>query len=134
MSVIRQFAVLLVLIALVRAEDESKSKAGPSTKPTAPKALNKVFKGRVLKVKKKRVTIYYDFEDQDQLQDFEEARPPRLLDASENRVSIRGGRLVLEGYFGGHDAGRIAAASCGHGSGCASASRATSAPCSPSPS
>jgi hypothetical protein len=97
---IRPLAVLLLLVGILLADDEKKdgqkTEAQPG-RPTAPRALNKVFSGRVIKIKKKRVTLYYDFEDSDQLKDFEAARPPRLLDASENQVYIRGGRLVLEG-------------------------------------
>ncbi len=93
---IRFLAALLLAGTFVFADDRKTEEAVPSG-PTPPKALNKVFRGRVLKIKKKRVTIYYDFEDPKQLEDFEDARPPRLLDASQNRVRIRGGRLVLEG-------------------------------------
>ena len=38
--------------------------------------------------------------DPAQLEDFEDARPPRLLDASQNLYRIQGGRLVLEGSTG----------------------------------
>lgn len=95
---IRILLTLLLAAALVPAEDERDTTAGPG--PQVKRAINKVFKGRVVRIKKKRVTLFYDFEDQSQLEDFEAARPPRLLDASQNRVSIKGGRLVLEGSTG----------------------------------
>ena len=63
----------------------------------APTALNRRFHGQVVGIKGKTVTLYYDFEDPAQLQDFEAARPMRLLDASQNRARIENGRLVLEG-------------------------------------
>ncbi len=88
--------LLPLLAAQARAGDES-STSGGEAGPKGPRALNRVFNGRVVKIKKKRVTLFYDFEDQVQLKDFEDARPPRLLDASQNRVRIEGGRLVLEG-------------------------------------
>jgi hypothetical protein len=69
--------------------------AGGQAKPRMP--LNTAFKGRILSLKKRRVTLYYDFSDPSQLEDFEEARPPRFLDASRNRARVEGGRLVLEG-------------------------------------
>ena len=97
MAGIRTLLTLALVAALAFGEDESESVSGPSKGEQAKKALNKAFKGRITKIKKKRVTIYYDFEEQDQLQDFEDARPPRLLDASQSRFYIRGGRLVLEG-------------------------------------
>ena len=97
----RAFLLFLWACALATpaawADDESKSVTKPPEGPTVKKALNKAFFGRVVKIKKKRVTLYYDFEDPRQLRDFEEARPPRLLDASQNRVGIEGGRLVLKG-------------------------------------
>jgi len=88
----------LLLWAGLCAAGDGEPVTAPSKEPTkAKQALNKFFHGRILKIKKNQVTIYYDFEDPDQLKDFEDARPPRLLDASQNRVSIEGGRLVLEG-------------------------------------
>jgi hypothetical protein len=87
---------LLLLCPLLAAGEEgavTESKEPPKAK----KALNKVFRGRIMKIKRNQVTIYYDFEDPEQLKDFEDARPPRLLDASQNKVSIEGGRLVLQG-------------------------------------
>jgi hypothetical protein len=97
----RQARILLLAVlltaGLAAARDETTSTAEPSETPAVKRALNRAFRGRVVRVKKKRVTIFYDFEDPAQLEDFEEARPPRLLDASRNRVRIRGGRLVLEG-------------------------------------
>lgn len=90
-----RFALTLLLAAGTAGAGETGTEAPPP--PPVKKALNKVFKGRVVRIKKKRVTLYYDFEDPAQLGDFEDARPPRLLDATQNRVSIQGGRLVLEG-------------------------------------
>ena len=69
----------------------------PSDPAAVAREAAEVFRGRILKIKKKQVTIFYDFEDEAQLEDFEDARPPRLLDASQSRFSIQGGRLVLEG-------------------------------------
>jgi len=98
MATLRIFA-LAGLVAgfagLAPASDETKSQPPEPSKVKT--ALNKAFRGRVVKIQKKRVTLYYDFEEADQLKDFEVARPPRLLDASQNRVRIEGGRLVLEG-------------------------------------
>jgi hypothetical protein len=94
---LNRFLTLLLMAGVLTAGDESSSTAEPTQPPQAKKALNKVLKGRVVKIKKKRVTLYYDFEDPEQLQDFQGVRPPRLLDASQNRFRIAGGRLVLEG-------------------------------------
>ena len=97
------FRIFLIALALALSApsaalgQESKSVTGPRGGPKVKRALNKAFRGRVVKIKKNRVTLYYDFEDRVQLEDFEEARPPRLLDASQNRVRVQGGRLVLEG-------------------------------------
>ena len=98
MTAFRIFAIALALSAWSAAiGEETKTTSDPRKGPKVKRALNKAFHGRVVKIKKKRVTLYYDFEDREQLKDFEEARPPRLLDASQNRVRIQGGRLVLEG-------------------------------------
>jgi hypothetical protein len=98
MTAFRIFAIALALSAWsVSMGQESKTTSDPRKGPKVKRALNKAFHGRVVKIKKKQVTLYYDFEDPIQLEDFEEARPPRLLDASQNRVRIQGGRLVLEG-------------------------------------
>jgi len=98
MTGLRLLLALVLLCGLLRAGDDGKTVAPPPEKPPPDrKALNKVFRGRIIRIKKKKVTIYYDFEDPAQLEDFEPARPPRLLDASQNQVSIQGGRLVLEG-------------------------------------
>ena len=95
---IRFLVGLLMLAGLLCAGDDGQTEADPTkVPPPAKKALNKVFSGRIIKIKKKKVTIYYDFEDPVQLEDFEDARPPRLLDASQTRAFIQGGRLVLEG-------------------------------------
>jgi hypothetical protein len=94
----RTLVALLLAAVLVSAGEEKKTTADPQKGvKEAKKALNKVFHGKVVKIKKKKVTIYYDFEDPAQLKDFEDARPPRLLDASQTRAFIQGGRLVLEG-------------------------------------
>ena len=97
MAGIRILLPLLLLGPVLRAGEGGSVSEPPKEPPRAKQALNKVFRGRILKIKKNQVTIYYDFEDAEQLKDFEEARPPRLLDASQNRVKIEGGRLVLEG-------------------------------------
>ena len=95
-------AVVLTLLGGARgprhALAESKTEEAKKQKTDkAKKALNKVFKGRVIKIKKKTVTLYYDFEDENQLKDFEDVRPPRLLDLGEPTFKIQGGRLVLSG-------------------------------------
>ena len=97
MAGIRILLPLLLLCPLLRAGEEGSVTEPPREPTKAKQALNKVFRGRIMKIKKNQVTIYYDFEDPEQLKDFEDARPPRLLDASQNKVSIEGGRLVLEG-------------------------------------
>ncbi len=93
----KRCAALLLLGAVALADEEAKTTAKKSSKPPVPQALNKVFKGKITALKGRRVTLYYDFEDPKQLEDFETARPPRLLDASQNRVRIQGGRLLMEG-------------------------------------
>jgi hypothetical protein len=97
MAGFRTLLALLLWCGLAGAGDGGTVVEPPKEPPKAKLALNKVFHGKILKIKKNQVTIYYDFEDPDQLKDFEDARPPRLLDASQNKVSIEGGRLVLEG-------------------------------------
>jgi len=92
----RLFALLLLAPLLRAGEGESVSEPAKEP-PKAKQALNRVFRGRIIKIKRNQVTIYYDFEDPEQLKDFEDARPPRLLDASQNNVKIEGGRLVLDG-------------------------------------
>lgn len=93
--VLRLLALALFAASAARAADETTTTpAEPSKVKTA---INKAFRGRVVKIHKKRVTLFYDFEDPEQLQDFEGARPPRLLDASRNRFRVEAGRLVLEG-------------------------------------
>lgn len=91
--------VIAVCVLPVAAGDEKGKTGAPPVKegPKARRALDKAFRGRILSIKKRRVTIYYDFEDPAQLEDFEEARPPRLLDAKGTPARIEGGRLVLEG-------------------------------------
>ena len=95
MAGIRNLLPLFLWATLVAAGEGGSLTEPPKEPPRAKQALNKVFRGRILKIKRNQVTIYYDFEDVDQLKDFEDARPPRLLDASQNKVSIEGGRLVL---------------------------------------
>ncbi len=91
MNVVRFVFALLVFIAVpVHGQDAAK-RSSPK------RALNHVFKGRIVSIKKRKVTIHYDFNDPNQLKDFEDARPPRLLDASSNDVRIESGRLVLNG-------------------------------------
>jgi len=62
-----------------------------------PVALNRAFHGRVVDCKDRTVTLFNDFEDPEQLKDFEEARPMRYLDACKNQARIENGKLVLEG-------------------------------------
>ena len=59
--------------------------------------LDRFFHGEVVALKGNRVTLHYDFETLDQLDDFEEVRPPGLLGALTSRARIEGGRLILEG-------------------------------------
>ncbi|MGH7163749.1 MAG: hypothetical protein ACREID_09715 [Planctomycetota bacterium] len=93
----RALAFCLLAAAAAGGDDTTTTAEPPVPPPGVKKALNRAFRGRVTKIKKKRVTLYYDFEDPAQLEDFEAARPPRLLDASQNQVRVEGGRLVLEG-------------------------------------
>ncbi|HEX5139109.1 MAG TPA: hypothetical protein VFY93_19225, partial [Planctomycetota bacterium] len=86
---------LLLAIALAAGADETETlHPNPANKRVA---LDKAFHGRIVSIKKRCVTIAYDFEDPVQLEDFEEARPPRLLDAAGKPARIENGRLVLEG-------------------------------------
>lgn len=87
-------ALVLSLLACPSGADDAKSRA-PA--PSARRPINRAFRGRVVELKKRTLTLFYDFEDARQLEDFEEARPPRLLDASRNVARVEGGRLVLEG-------------------------------------
>jgi hypothetical protein len=84
---------LLLAIALPLAAGET----APAKPPKARIALDQAFHGRIVSLRKRHVTIAYDFEDPDQLKDFEEARPPRLLAAAGKPARIEKGRLVLEG-------------------------------------
>ena len=98
MNGIRFLAVLAFLAGPVVAGPDGKTGAKkPQTPPPVKTALNKAFKGRIVKIKKRKVTLFYDFEDPAQLEDFEGVRPPRLLNRKQNRFRISGGRLVLEG-------------------------------------
>jgi len=90
-------ALALLLGAAPGRAGDTKGKEPKGGPPVPDRPLDEVFKGRIVKIKGNTVTIRYDFEDASQLEDFEAARPPRLLDASQNRVHVRGGRLVLEG-------------------------------------
>ena len=91
------FAVIAFALVPAAAQD-GKGKTAPQKSAQKPRtALNRAFRGRILGIKKRRVTIFYDFEDPAQLADFEEARPPRLLDAKGTPARIEGGRLVLDG-------------------------------------
>ena len=86
-------SLLLVAVLPVQAQESGAGSGGPSAR----RALNVAFKGRIVRIEKRRVTILYDFEDPAQLDDFEAARPPGFLDGSQNRAKIEDGRLVLEG-------------------------------------
>lgn len=85
----------MLVLALAAAGQGTGEKTGAVPKPR--KAIDRAFRGRVLEIKKHRVTLYYDFEDPAQLEDFEDVRPPRLLDATQDKARIEDGRLVLEG-------------------------------------
>ncbi|MHC4579526.1 MAG: hypothetical protein ACYTED_19225 [Planctomycetota bacterium] len=78
--------LLLLLAAAAAAQDEER--------PRTP--INRYFHGKIVEIKRGRVTFRYDFEDPAQLKDFEEARPPHLLDAGPNVARIVRGRLRLE--------------------------------------
>lgn len=84
--------LLAIAIPLFAQETTASSRTGKERI-----ALDKAFRGRIVSIKKRRVTIAYDFEDAEQLKDFEEARPPRLLAAAGKPARIEDGRLVLEG-------------------------------------
>jgi hypothetical protein len=88
----RMLALLLAIALPADAKETIESKARKTRL-----ALDKAFHGRIVSIKNRRVTIAYDFEDPAQLKDFEEARPPRLLDATGKAARIEDGRLVLEG-------------------------------------
>ena len=99
MSGLRTWIGLMALAALPAAgEDGAPPTGAPATK-AAPRtqALNQAFRGTIVKLRGMKVTVFYDFEDPAQLDDFEEARPPRLLDGGRNNARIEEGRLVLEG-------------------------------------
>ncbi|MEE8105104.1 MAG: hypothetical protein V3T86_06180 [Planctomycetota bacterium] len=98
--VLRSLLVLLLAVATVVGGDGKTTAKKPTKKPPVKKPLNEVYKGRIVKIKGRKITIYYDFEEQDQLEDFEDSRPPRLLDATQSRYKIFGGRLLLEGSSG----------------------------------
>jgi len=87
---------LVGLGALPAAAGDAPGGTAPSPR-AAKRPLNRAFHGKILEMEKHRVRIFYDFEDPLQLKDFEDARPPRLLDAGQNRARIEGGHLILEG-------------------------------------
>ncbi|MHC4448883.1 MAG: hypothetical protein ACYS0E_01910 [Planctomycetota bacterium] len=95
----RNLILALLVLSIPGYAQESQTKEDAKKKKTekAKQALNKAFKGRVIRIKKKTVTIYYDFEDEEQLKDFEDIRPPRLLDLAEPKFFIQAGRLFLDG-------------------------------------
>ncbi len=86
--------VLLAAIAFPLGAQETTARSKPGKTRIA---LDRAFRGRIVSIRKRRVTIAYDFEDAQQLKDFEEARPPRLLAATGKPARIEDGRLVLEG-------------------------------------
>jgi hypothetical protein len=92
----REFRGLLVLLAAAATAAGEDSSSASAARPKGT-ALNRAFHGRIVGITRHRVTLFYDFEDPAQLRDFEEARPPRLLDASPNEARIEAGRLVLAG-------------------------------------
>jgi len=91
---------LVCLVAFLAIPAVSANAQERPKKSSTRRALNHVFKGEIVSIRKRKVTIRYDFEDASQLEDFEEARPPRLLDDGQNHVRIARGRLVLEGSTG----------------------------------
>jgi hypothetical protein len=93
----RRLLVLLALLAWVPATDAQETAGAKGAPPRKRMALDRAFHGRILSIRKREVTIAYDFEDPAQLEDFEEARPPRLLAATGKPARIEGGRLILEG-------------------------------------
>ncbi len=90
--------VLLLLGGIVAAEEGTTAPGKRRKRIT----IDRFFNGTVKKLdkKKKRIVLFYDFEDPKQLLDFEEVRPPRLLNVVSNDVGIRKGRLVLRGSSG----------------------------------
>ncbi|MHC4937605.1 MAG: hypothetical protein ACYTHK_01390 [Planctomycetota bacterium] len=90
-------ALLVLSLSVHAQESQTKEQTKKQKTEKAKKALNKAFKGRVIRIKKKTVTIYYDFEDEAQLADFEDIRPPRLLDVGQPKYFIQAGRLFVEG-------------------------------------
>ncbi len=95
----RRCLVMLILLGGIVGADEGTTAAPKRRKRIT---IDRFFNGTVKKLdkKKKRIVLFYDFEDPKQLLDFEEVRPPRLLDVVSNDVSIRKGRLVLRGSSG----------------------------------
>jgi hypothetical protein len=76
----RTLLLLLILAALASAEP-----------------LDRFFFGRVVSVRGRRVTLSYDFEEREQLKDFESVEPPGLLASPPTKARIEEGRLVLGG-------------------------------------
>jgi len=85
----RSLVALLLIATGVAAQGKTVAKASVP--------LNRIFHGQVVALRGRTVTLYYDFEDEAQLKDFEEARSMRYLDACPNQARMEGGRLVLEG-------------------------------------
>lgn len=90
-------ALLALAVGVGGQEPPRKTEAVPESPPKPKRAIDRAFRGRVVEIKKRRVTLFYDFEDPAQIEDFEEARPPRYLGTGCNRVKIEGGRLFLDG-------------------------------------
>ena len=83
---------LLVFLADSAVAQESTTKEAKKQKTEkAKRALNKAFTGRVIRIKKKTVTIYYDFEDEAQLKDFPSSRIQRF----KNRVASPDPTLLM---------------------------------------
>jgi len=101
MTAARRIALVLLATLPVQAGEGAAKEAAASEPPppeaAKPRTLDEAFHGRIVSLEKRRVTLFYDFEDAAQLEDFEEARPPRLLDAGRSQFRIEDGRLVLEG-------------------------------------
>jgi hypothetical protein len=94
-DVMPSFRLLACLVGIATALVAGDPPAKQSAPPT--RALNEAFHGKIVKISGRKVTLFYDFSDPAQLEDFEVARPPRLLDACPNDVRIEDGKLVLGG-------------------------------------
>jgi len=94
----RNLVLALLVAALPLHAQESDTSAERKQRAKKSKqAINKAFEGRVIRIRKKTISIYYDFEDENQIKDFIDIRPPRLLDVAEPKYYIQAGRLFLEG-------------------------------------